>query len=256
MLLQGKNGVVFGVANKRSIAAACARQASAAGAKLVLTYQNERLREGTEKLAAALPGEAVAVECDVGDDANMATAFEQIGEHFGGKVDFGVHSIAFADRQELEGRFTDTSREGWRNAMDISAWSMLAVSKGLEPFMTEGGSMVTMSYLGAQQVMPNYNLMGAAKAALESSVRYLASELGPAQIRVNAISAGPIRTLAASGVSGFSAILEVAKERNPLRRNTTADEVGDTAVFLASDMSSAITGTVVWCDCGFHVMAI
>ncbi len=255
MLLKDKSGVVFGVANKRSIAYACARSASAQGARLILTYQNERLEKATKELADALPNEAIALECDVSDEAALDGAFAQIADHMP-QVDFGVHSIAFAPREELEGRFTDTTRAGWTKALDVSAYSMTAITRRMEALMPEGGSLVTMTYFGSEKVMPRYNVMGPAKAALEASVRYLAADLGPKGIRVNAISAGPIRTLAASGVSGFSQFLDIAKEKSPLRRNTSADEVGDAVVFLASPLSRGITGTTMWVDCGYHIMAL
>jgi len=255
MLLKDKSGVVFGVANKRSIAYACARSASAQGARLILTYQNERLEKATKELADALPNEAIALMCDVSDDAALDDAFAHIAEHMP-QVDFGVHSIAFAPREELEGRFTDTTRAGWTKALDVSAYAMAAISRRMEALMPHGGSLVTMTYFGSEKVMPRYNVMGPAKAALEASVRYLAADLGPKGIRVNAISAGPIRTLAASGVSGFSQFLDIAKEKAPLRRNTSADEVGDAVVFLASELSRGITGTTMWVDCGYHIMAL
>ena len=255
MLLAGKTGVIFGVANKRSIAHACAMAASRAGAKLVLTYQNERLAAGVGKLADGMPGEVDIVPCDVTDDASIDQAVASIGELMP-RVDFVIHSVAFARREELEGSFRETTREGWREAMDVSAFSLAAVSRGLAPLMTEGGSIVTMSYLGADRVLPHYNVMGPAKAALEASVRYLASGLGGDDIRVNAVSAGPLRTLAASGIAGFNQILDVAAERSPLKRNATQDDVADATVFLVSDMSRSVTGTTMFVDCGFHIMAL
>ena len=255
MLLKDKSGIVFGVANKRSIAFACARSASAQGAKLILTYQGERLEKATRELADSLPNEAIAIKCDVSSEAGLDEAFEQI-EEFMPTLNFGVHSIAFAPREELDGRFADTSREGWNTALDVSAYSFTAVARRLDTLMPDGGSLVTMTYFGSEKVMPHYNVMGPAKAALESSVRYLAADLGPRNIRVNAISAGPLRTLAASGVSGFSQFLDIAREKSPLRRNTSPDEVGDATVFLASDLSRGITGTTLWVDCGYHIMAL
>jgi len=256
MLLQGKSGIILGIANKRSIAYACARAASAAGATLILTYQNERLKKGVEILADRLPGEAVVIECDVSDDASLERAFAEVAEH-SPQLDFVLHSVAFAKRDELEGRFSQTTREGWRTALDVSAYSLAAIGRVAEPLMTEnGGSIVTMSYLGGQRVLPHYNVMGPAKAALESTVRYLAADMGPHAIRVNAVSAGPIRTLAASGISGFSEMLDMAADRSPLRRNATAAEVADATLFLLSDLSSAVTGSVLWVDCGYHIMAV
>ncbi|RKY19361.1 MAG: NADH-specific enoyl-ACP reductase [Planctomycetota bacterium] len=255
MLLAGKTGVVLGVANKRSIAYACAAAASREGAKLILTYQNDRVAAGVRALSEGLPGEALAIECDVSNDEGLAATAAAIGEHMP-QVDFVIHSVAFAKRDELEGRFIDTSREGWRTALDISAYSLAAVTRNLAPLMTSGGSIVTMSYLGGERVMPHYNVMGPAKAALESSVRYLAADLGPEGVRVNAISAGPIRTLAASGISGFAQMLDMAAERTPLRRNATQKDVADATLFLLSDMSRAVTGTTLYVDCGFHIMAV
>jgi enoyl-[acyl-carrier protein] reductase I len=256
MLLQGKTGIILGIANKRSIAYACARAASAAGATLILTYQNERLRRGVEILAEGLPGEAVVVECDVSDDDSLERAFTEVAEH-APQLDFILHSVAFANRDELVGRFSDTTREGWRTALDVSAYSLAAVARVAEPLMVEhGGSIVTMSYLGGQRVLPHYNVMGPAKAALESTVRYLAADLGPHGVRVNAVSAGPIRTLAASGISGFAEMLDMVAERSPLRRNATANEVADSTLFLLSDLSRAVTGSVLWVDCGYHIMAV
>ncbi len=255
MLLKDKSGIVFGVANKRSIAAACARSASAQGARLILTYQNERVEAAAHKLAESLPSEAIALKCDVGTEEGIVEAFAQIEEHMP-EVDFGVHSIAFAPREELDGRFADTTRAGWTTALDISAYSFTSVARQLDKLMPNGGSLVTMTYFGSEKVMPHYNVMGPAKAALEASVRYLAADLGPNGIRVNAVSAGPIRTLAASGVAGFSQFLDIAKEKAPLRRNTSPEEVGDATVFLASDLSRGITGTTLWVDCGYHIMAL
>lgn len=255
MLLQGKTGVILGVANKRSIAHACAQALSAQGARLVLTYQNERLAKGVQGLAEGLPGEASTVVCDVADDASLERCFSGLGEQLG-QVDFVIHSVAFAQREELEGRFVDTSRQGWGTALDISAYSLAAVARHAEPLMHDGGAIVTMTYLGGERVMPHYNVMGPAKAALESTVRYLASDLGPHGIRVNAVSAGPIRTLAAAGIAGFSQILDVAASKSPLRRNATTEEVADATLFLCSDMSRAVTGTTLWVDCGYHIMAV
>ena len=255
MLLQGKSGIVFGVANKRSIAYACAQSASAQGATLILTYQNERVEKTVKELADNLPNEAIAIPCDVGTEAGLDAAFEQIADHMP-NPHFGVHSIAFAPREELEGRFCDTTRDGWNTALDVSAYSFTSLARRMEPLMTEGGSLVTMTYFGSEKVMPHYNVMGPAKAALVASVRYLAADMGPNNIRINAVSAGPIRTLAASGVSGFSQFLDIAREKAPLRRNTSRDEVGDATVFLVSDLSRGVTGTTLWVDCGYQIMAL
>ncbi len=256
MLLEGKSGVVFGVANKRSIAYACAKAASAHGARLILTYQGERLARGVAELADGLPGEAIALPCDVNTDEAMDESVAAISEHFGGKVDFAVHSIAFANREELVGRFSDTSREGWTTAQLISAWSLAGLAKRITPLMTDGGSIVTMSYMGAEKVVPHYNVMGPAKAALEASVRYLAHDFGPSNVRVNAVSAGPVRTLAAQGISGFSTMLDICAARAPLRRNIETSEVADVTVFLLSDMSRAITGATIHVDNGFSITAL
>ena len=254
-LLEGKAGVVFGVANKRSIAWACAQSAAAQGARLILTYQGERLREGAEELAAKLPGQARALPCDVGSEQALDEGFTAIAEHMP-RVDFAVHSIAYADKQDLEGEYLATSRDGFLRALEISAWSFTALARRLSPLMTAGGSLVTMSYLGAGMVVPHYNVMGVAKAALEASVRYLAADLGPRQVRVNAISAGPIRTLAASAVGDFGTILDLHKARAPLRRNVEGAEVGDATTFLVSDLARGVTGCVLFVDGGFHITAL
>jgi enoyl-[acyl-carrier protein] reductase I len=254
-MLAGRNGVIFGVANKRSIACACAQAASAQGARLVLTYQGERLREGVEQLAAGLPGEAVALACDVGSDAGVDAAFAALREHMP-EVHFAVHSIGFAPREELEAEYVATTRQGFLLAHEISTYSLTAIAQRLAPMMGPGGSLVTMSYLGGERVVPHYNVMGLAKAALEASVRYLAADLGPKGIRVNAISAGPIRTLAASGISDFPRMLEIAKERSPLRRNIEASDVADATLFLLSDLARGITGEVIHVDGGFHITAL
>src|SRR5262249_4222864 len=219
-MLAGRNGVIFGVANKRSIAWACAQAAAANGARLVLTYQGERLAAGVQQLAETLPHGAVSMPCDVSTDAGLDEFFGRLRDHMP-EVDFAVHSIAFAKTEELEGDFVATSREGFRVAHDVSCYSLTAVAQRLAPMMERGGrgSLVTMTYLGGERVVPHYNVMGVAKAALESSVRYLAADLGPRQIRVNAVSAGPLRTLAAAGIGDFSQILELNKTRAPLRRN-------------------------------------
>jgi enoyl-[acyl-carrier protein] reductase I len=244
--------VVFGVANKRSIAWAIAQQMQQAGAQLAITYQNERLKEEADDLIAALPN-AQAFQCDVSRDEEIAQLFEQLKARYG-KLDALVHSIAFAPAEELKGEFADTSREGFRIALDISVYSLVVLARAARPLMTEGGSIMTLTYYGAEKVVPRYNVMGVAKAALEACVRYLAYDLGKNKIRVNAISAGPIKTLAARGISGFGDMLGAQAERAPLQRNVDVKEVATTAVFLASDAATGITGETIYVDCGYNIM--
>jgi enoyl-[acyl-carrier protein] reductase I len=250
--LQGRTVVVFGVANKRSIAWAIAQQMQQAGAQLAITYQNERLKQEADDLIAALPN-AQAFQCDVSRDEEIAQFFEQLKERYG-KLDGIVHSVAFAPAEDMKGDFIATSREGFRIALDTSAYSLVAVSRAARPLMTDGGSILTMTYYGAEKVVPKYNVMGVAKAALEACVRYLANDLGPDRIRVNAISAGPIKTLAARGVSGLGEMLKSHAERAPLKRNVDVSEVAATAVFLAGDGGSGITGETIYVDCGYNIM--
>ncbi len=250
--LQGRTVVVFGVANKRSIAWAIAQQMQQAGAHLAITYQNERLKQEADDLIAALPN-SQAFQCDVSRDEEIAQLFAQLKERYG-KLDAVVHSVAFAPAEDLKGDFVDTSRDGFRIALDISAYSLVAVSRAARPLMTEGGSIITMTYYGAEKVVPKYNLMGVAKAALEACVRYLANDLGKEKIRVNAISAGPIKTLAARGISGLGDMLREHAERAPLKRNVDVNEVAATAVFLASEGGSGITGETIYVDCGYNIM--
>src|SRR6476620_8367601 len=254
--LAGKTGLIVGVANKRSIAWAIAQAASAAGAQLAVTYQGERLGENVRELAQGLT-DPLLLPLDVTDDAQIAAAFEAIEKEFGG-LDFVVHGAAYALREELSNPFVQTSREGFRIALDISAYSLIALSRGALPLMEKrgGGSILTLTYLGSERVFQNYNVMGVAKAALESSVRYLAADLGPKNIRVNAISAGPIKTLAASGVSGFSSILQVYRDRAPLRRTVETAEVADAAIFLLSDAGRAVTAEVLMVDGGYHAIGM
>src|SRR5438552_5090230 len=253
--LAGKHGLVVGVANKRSITWGNAQGAATAGARLALTYQGERLEENVRELAAKLE-QPLVVPCDVASDQQIADLAASLDREFGG-LDFFVHGAAFAPQAELSNPFVQTSREGFRIALDISAYSLIALTRALVPLLERrgGGSILTLTYLGSQRVFTNYNVMGVAKAALESCVRYLASDLGPRNIRVNAISAGPIKTLAAAGISGFSNILQIYRDRAPLRRNVELGEVADTAVFLLGPGSRAITGEIVMVDGGFHVSA-
>jgi enoyl-[acyl-carrier protein] reductase I len=250
--MHGKTAVVFGVANKRSIAWAIAQRLQAAGAKLAITYQNERLKQEADDLIAALPG-AEAFMCDVSSDEQITSLFAELQEKYG-RLDAVVHSVAFAPADELKNDFAQTTREGFRVALDVSCYSLIAVSRAAAPLMNEGGSVVTLTYYGAERVVPHYNVMGVAKAALECSVRYLAYDLGKNKIRVNAISAGPIKTLAARGISGLSEMMKTHAERAPLQRNVDVNEVAETAVFLASDGGAGITGETIYVDCGYNIM--
>ena len=250
--LEGRTAVVFGVANKRSIAWSIAQGLHNAGAKLAITYQNERLEQEAKDLILSLPG-AEAFMCDVSRDEDIDRLFATLKDRYG-KLHALVHSVAFAPAEELKGEFINTSREGFRVAHDVSVYSLIAVSRAAAPLMEDGGSILTMSYYGAEKVVPHYNVMAVAKAALECTVRYLASDLGKRNIRVNAISAGPIKTLAARGISGLSDMLKSHAERAPLHRNVDVNEVGSTGVFLASDASSGITGEVLYVDCGYNIM--
>jgi enoyl-[acyl-carrier protein] reductase I len=247
-----KTAVIFGLANKRSIAWAIAQKLQQAGWRLAITYQNERLALEAKDLITDLPG-AEGFMCDVTQDDQLARLFADLKEKYG--VLHGlVHSIGYAPESDLKGEFVNTTREGFRIAHDISVYSLIAVSRGVLPLMSSGGSIVTMTYYGAEKVVPRYNVMGVAKAALEASVRYLANDLGPKNIRVNAISAGPIKTLASRGISGFGDMLKVQAERSPLKRNVDAAEVGATAAFLLSDAGSGITGETIYVDCGYNIM--
>lgn len=250
--MQGKNAVVFGVANKRSIAWAIAQSLSAAGAKLAITYQNERLKAEAHDLIAGLPG-AEGFQCDLSNDSEIDQLFAQLKERHG-RIDALAHCVAFAPADAMHGDFINTSREAFRIAHDVSVYTLIAVTRAAAPLMTEGGSIVTLSYFGAEKVVPGYNVMGVAKASLEASVRYLANSVGPQKIRVNAISAGPIKTLAARGVGDFSQMLKNHAEHAPLKRNVDVKEVGETALFLCSDMGSGITGETIYVDCGYNVM--
>jgi len=254
-LLAGKIGIVFGVANKRSIAWAIAQAWAKAGATLAFTYQGERLKENVEELVATFGPDTLLMPCDVTKDADIDAVFAQVKEKFG-KLDLLLHSVAFAPKEALEGRFVNTSRDAFKTAHDISAYSLVALARGAAPLMTDGGSIVAMSYYGAEKVVPHYNVMGVAKAALEASTRYLAYDLGQQKIRVNCISAGPVNTLAARGISGFSTMLKHYEEHSPLKRNVLPDELGATGVFLASEGAAAITGQVLYVDCGYQIMGM
>jgi enoyl-[acyl-carrier protein] reductase I len=250
--LAGKTAVVFGLANKRSIAWGIAQKLHEAGATLAICYQNERMKLEAEGLIADLPG-ASGFQCDVSNDQEIETLFAALKEKYG-KLDILVHAIAFAPAAELHGEFINTTREGFRIALDVSAYSLIAVSRGAAPLMTDGGSIMTLSFYAAEKVVPHYNVMAVAKAALESAVRYLAANLGSRNIRVNAISAGPIKTLAARGVGSLGDMLKSHADRAPLQRNVDQLEVGGAALFLASDLSSAITGEIMYVDCGYNIM--
>jgi enoyl-[acyl-carrier protein] reductase I len=254
--LSGKLGLVLGVANKRSISWSIAQAAARAGARLALTYLSERLEENVRELAATLEN-AVVLPCDVTSDAQIAALTASLDAEFGG-LDFAVHGAAFAPAAELSNRFVQTSREGFHTALDVSCYSLVAVTHACLPLFEKrgGGSVVTLSHIGADRVFPNYNVMGVAKAALEAAVRYLAADLGPQNIRVNAVSAGPIKTLASAGIPGLSLMLQAQRERAPLRRGMELGEIADAAVFLLSHASRAITGEVLMVDAGYHVVGI
>lgn len=255
MLLAGKLGIVFGVANKRSIAWAIAQAWHKAGARLAFTYQGERLKENVEDLAGAFGPETLILPCDVTQDEQIAAVFQTVGEKFG-KLHLLLHSVAFAPKDALEGDFVGTSREAFRIAHDVSAYSLVALARAAAPLMTEGGSVVAMSYYGAEKVVPHYNVMGVAKASLEASTRYLAYDLGPKKIRVNCISAGPVNTLAARGIAGFTDMLKHYEAHAPLKRNVLPEELGATGLFLASDGAAAITGQVIYVDAGYQIMGM
>jgi len=252
--LSGKKGIVLGVANDRSIAWGIAQALSQAGARIALTYQGDRLKERVESLAATMDG-SLTIPCDATDDEQVSQVFQSLKEEFG-DISFLVHSIAFANKKDLEGRFVDTGRDGFRLAIEVSAYSLLPLVRHATPLMTDGGSVVAMTFDASRRVYPGYNVMGTAKAALEHSVRQLAYEFGEQNVRVNAISAGPLQTLAARGISGFRDMQHSAAEKAPLKRNITVDEVAQTALFLCSDLSSGITGTIIPVDAGYHIMAV
>ncbi len=253
-LMAGKHGLVMGVANNRSIAWGIAKAVAAQGATLALTYQGEALKKRVDPLAKEL-GSDLVVPCDVTDATSMDAVFATLKQRWG-KLDFLVHAIAFSDKNELDGRYVDTSETNFTNTMLISCYSLTALAKRAEPLMTDGGSIMTLTYYGAEKVMPHYNVMGVAKAALEASVRYLAADLGKSSIRVNAISAGPIKTLAASGISDFRYILKWNEYNSALRRTVTIDEVGGAGLYLASDLARGVSGEVHHVDCGYHVQGM
>ncbi|MGH9607304.1 MAG: enoyl-ACP reductase FabI [Terracidiphilus sp.] len=250
--LAGKTAVVFGLANKRSIAWGIAQKLHQAGAALAICYQNERMKAEAQSLIDELPG-AAGFQCDVSNDAEIDTLFDALKEKYT-RLDILVHAVAYAPAEELRGEFVNTSREGFRIALDVSVYSLIAVVRAAAPLMTEGGSIMTLSYYAAEKVVPNYNVMAVAKAGLETTVRYLAWNLGSRNIRVNAISAGPIRTLAARGVGALSEMMKAHADRAPLHRNVDQLEVGGTALYLASDLASAVTGETLYVDCGYNIM--
>ncbi|HEY0143309.1 MAG TPA: enoyl-ACP reductase [Thermoanaerobaculia bacterium] len=255
-LLEGKVGIVFGVANKRSIAWAIAQALSREGMKLAFTYQGERLKENVEALASTIPG-SITLPCDVTNDSEVEAVYRHLDIELG-RLDALVHSVAYAPKEDLEGEFVNTSREGFKTAHDISAFSLVALTKAALPLFDKsgGGSVLALTYYGAEKAVEGYNVMGVAKASLEASVRYLAANLGPRNIRVNAISAGPVNTLAARGIKGFTTMLKHHAERAPLRRNVELEEVGNAGLFLVSNMASGITGEIMFVDCGYNVVGL
>jgi enoyl-[acyl-carrier protein] reductase I len=255
-LLEGKTGLVFGVANKRSIAWGIAQALSRAGMRLAFTYQGDRLKENVEELANTVSG-SVILPCDVTNDSEIEAVYREVDAKFG-RLDALVHSVAFAPREDLENEFVKTSRDGFKTAHDISAYSLVALTRAAVPLMDKngGGSVLALTYYGAEKAVEGYNLMGVAKASLEASVRYLAANLGPKNIRVNAISAGPVNTLAARGIKGFTGMLKHHADRAPLRRNVELEEIGDAALFLLSPMSNAITGEIMFVDCGYNIIGL
>lgn len=255
-LLEGKTGIVFGVANKRSIAWAIAQALSREGMRLAFTYQGERLKESVDALSSTIPG-SLLLPCDVTSDEEISTVYETIDREFG-RLDALVHSVAFAPRPDLEGEFVNTSRDGYKTAHDISAFSLVALTRAALPLFDKsgGGSVLAMTYYGAEKAVEGYNVMGVAKASLEASVRYLAANLGPKNIRVNAISAGPVNTLAARGIHGFTGMLKHHADRAPMRRNVELEEIGNAGLFLLSPMSSGITGEVMFVDCGYNIIGL
>ncbi len=255
LLMSGKKGIVMGLANDKSIAWGIVQALNAQGAQLAISYQNEVLQKRVEPLAAQLDNEPLLIKCDVSDSASVEACFKELGEKWG-KIDFMVHAIAFSDKNELKGRTIDTSLVNFTNTMHISCYSFLEACRCAAPIMNENGSILTLTYMGSERVLPNYNIMGVAKAALEASVRAAAVDMGSQGVRVNAISAGPIKTLAASGIGDFRKILHWNELNSPLRRNVTQDEVGNMALALLSDLGSAVSGEVLHVDCGYHVVGM
>jgi len=255
--LEGKTGIVFGVANKRSIAWAIAQALAREGMRLAFTYQGERLKESVQALTNASMPDSLLLPCDVTNDVEIAAVFQEVGEKYG-KLDALLHSVAFAPKEDLEGEFINTSREGFKLAHDISAYSLVALTRAALPHFEKagGGSVLALTYLGATKAVEGYNVMGVAKASLEASVRYLAANLGPRNIRVNALSAGPVNTLAARGIKGFTSMLHHHAEKAPMRRNVELEEIGNAGLFLLSPMSSGITGEVMFVDCGYNVVGL
>jgi len=254
---QGKRGLVLGVANRRSIAWAIAQRLAAGGAELAFTFQGERIEKGVRDLAETVRSPLV-IPCDVREDADVERVFREVGEAFDGKLDLLVHAVAFADARDLEGRFTDTPRDRFWLAVDVSAYSLVACARAAEPLMQAagGGSILTMTYLGGERAVPHYNVMGVAKATLDASLRYLAWDLGESDIRVNAISAGPVRTLAARSIAGFPTMESIVQERAPLRRNIDAEDVGAAGAYLLSEEAKGVTGTILYVDAGYHAMGM
>jgi enoyl-[acyl-carrier protein] reductase I len=253
----GKRGLILGVANRRSIAWAIAQQLAEGGAQLAFTYQGERIEKNVRELAGSVDA-ALVTECDVRSDEDVARVFAEVGEAFGGELDVLVHSVAFAAAEDLEGRFTDTPRDRFWLALDVSAYSLVACARAAEPLMEKagGGAIVTMTYLGGERAVPHYNVMGVAKATLDSCVQYLAWDLGARNIRVNAISAGPVRTLAARSIAGFTTMEDIVEERAPLRRHISAEDVGHAAAYLLGDGARNVTGTTLYVDSGYHAMGM
>lgn len=253
MLMNGKKGIIFGVSNKRGIAYAAAKQLFDAGAELAFTYAGEIMKNRVIPLAEEMESKLI-LPCDVTSEDDIKHVFSEFKKTYG-RLDFVVHAVAFANKEDLQGEFTETSREGWELALGVSAYSLIPIAREAKELMTEGGSIITMSYIGGERYVPNYNVMGVAKAALECSVRYLAAELGEYNIRVNTVSAGPVKTLAAKGITRFDALFKVSKIRSPMKRNITADEVGKATLYFASDLSSAVTGETHHVDCGHHFVS-